>query len=210
MLDEIQLNLINLSQDINNSEVLIFQKNVAESFSEIAVAWRVIKNLGVQDNHPFTYPLRFDVSASDSYGNYTPRMQALEGQAYEVVRNRSGDVLQPDANNPSASSPLDVEVRNNLQTGGINASIFRDNKLLATKTNVSPAQKAVFRFKPRIFIGVVSQVVEGQVLDSAIVQQVNTEIDLLGISSADIVMTGGGGGPNATPFQFRLANINTV
>jgi hypothetical protein len=38
MLDKIKLNLINLSQDINNSEVLIFQKNVAESFGEIAVA----------------------------------------------------------------------------------------------------------------------------------------------------------------------------
>jgi hypothetical protein len=168
----------------------------------------VVKNLGVQDHHPFTYPLRFDVSAGDSYGNFTPQMQAFDGQAYEMVLSRSGDVLQP-AQTPS-SSPLDVEVRNNLQTGGISANIYRDKKLLATKTNVSPGQKAVFRFKPRIFIGVVSQIEEGQILDSAIVQQVNTEIDLLGISSADIVMSGGGGGPNATPFKFQLANINHI
>ena len=208
MLSEIKLNLINQSQDINNSEVLIFQKNVAESFDEIAVAWRVVKNLGTQYNHPFTYPLEFYVSAGDSFGNYTPKMEAAEGQAYEVVKDRSGDVLRP-ANTPS-SSPLDVEVRNNLQTGGISANIFRDGKLMATKTNVSPSQKAVFRFKPRIFIGVVSQIQEGQILDSAIVQQINTEIDLLGISSADIIMSGGGGGPNATPFKFQLANVNHV
>ncbi|MEM8963131.1 MAG: hypothetical protein AAGD38_16725 [Acidobacteriota bacterium] len=208
MLQEIKLNLINNSQDINNSEVLIFQKNVAESFSEISVAWRVIQNLGVQDHHPFTYPLNFFVSAGDSFGNFTPQLEAFEGQAYEVIKDRSGDVLRPSPF-PS-SSPLDVEVRNNLQTGGVSANIFRDGKLLATKTNVSPAQKAVFRFKPRIFIGVVSQVREGQILDSAIVQQVNTEIDLLGIKSADIIMTGGGGGPSATAFQFQLSNVNRV
>jgi hypothetical protein len=208
MLDRIKLNLINQSQDINNSEVLIFQKNVAESFDEIAVAWRVIQNLGTQDHHPFDYPLEFFVSAGDSYGNFTPQMRAVDGQAYEVVKDRSGDVLRP-ATTPS-TSPLEVEVRNNLQTGGISANIFRDGKKLATKTNVSPGQKAVFEFKPRIFIGVASQIQEGDILDSAIISQINTEIDLLGISSADIIMTGGGGGPSATPFKFHLENVNRL
>ena len=102
MLDRIKLNLVNQSQDINNSEVLIFQKNVAASFDEITVAWRVIKGLGFQDHHPFTYPLKFYVSAGDSYGNYTPKMEASEGLAYKMIKNRSGDVLQP-AEEPSSS-----------------------------------------------------------------------------------------------------------
>jgi hypothetical protein len=36
---------------------------------------------------------------------------------------------------------------------------------------------------------------------------VNTQISLLGISSADIVMTGGGPGPESPPFIFSLANV---
>lgn len=205
---KIQLNLINQSQDTNNSQVLIFSKNVAEDEGEVAVAWRVIKNLGLGDNHPFDYPLQFEVSAGDSWGNFTPAIQALDGQAYEMIKDNSGNVLR--LSQTPSTSPLDVEIRNDLKTGGISANIFRDDKLFATKTNVSPGQKAVFRFRPRIFIGVATQIQESQIVDSATVSQVNTEIDLLGISSADIVMTGGGGGPSATPFQFHLEHINNV
>ncbi len=205
--ENIKLNFINRSNDINNSEIVIFQKNVAEDFDEIAIAWRVIQNCGRNDNHPFNYPLNFKVCASDSYGNYTPKLTAYDGQAYEMVKDSSGDVLQL-AQTP-AVSPEEVEVKNNLSLGSINANIYRDGKLIAAKTNMAPGQKSVFQFHPRIYIGVVSQIEEGQVMNSAIIQQINTEINLFGIQSADIVMTGGGAGPNATPFNFKLENINS-
>ena len=37
---DIQLNFINNSNDVNNSEIVIFQKNVATDFDELAVAWQ--------------------------------------------------------------------------------------------------------------------------------------------------------------------------
>lgn len=205
-MDKIKLNFINRSQDQNNSSIVIFQQNVAEDFGEIAIAWKVIENCGRLDNHPFDYPLEFQVCASDSYGNYTPQMTAYDGEAYEMVKDGSGDVLRK-AGTP-ATANTEVEVRNNLQTGAINANIFRDGKLLAAKTNLAPGQKAVFQFHPRIYIGVVSQIAEGDVMDSAIISMVNSEINLFGIFSADIVMTGGGPGRGSTPFKFALENIN--
>lgn len=205
--ENIALNFINHSGDQNNSEIVIFQQNVAESFGEIAVAWKVIQNCGRGDNHPFKYPMNFEVCAADSYGNFTPRMTAFEGQAYDMVQDNSGDVLQLSQTN--ATSPNEVEVRNKLQQGSINACIFRDGRLLATKTNMAPGQKAVFEFHPRIYIGVVSQIQEGDIMSSAIISQVNTEINLFGITSADIVMTGGGPGRASTPFEFHLQNINS-
>jgi hypothetical protein len=42
---------------------------------------------------------------------------------------------------------------------------------------------------------------------SAVVSNINTELSLLGIKSADIVMTGGGPGASATPFAFSLENV---
>lgn len=205
-MENIRLNFINRSNDTNNSDVVIFQKNVAEDFGEIAIAWQVIKNCGRLDNHPFVYPMKFEVCSSDSWGNFTPQFTAYDGQAYEMVRDPSGDILRLGAK--PATSPIEVELQNNLPAGAINANIFRNGKLLAAKTNLAPGQKAVFEFHPRIYIGVVSQITEGQVMDSAIIQMINTEINLLGIASADVVMTGGGPGTTSSPFQFNLENIN--
>ena len=201
----IRLNLINRSQDVNDSSYVIFQRNVAESFGELAIAWMVIQSLGIQDNHPFTYPMQFQVGAGDAFGNFTPRFEATDGQVFEMVREASGNELRLSAE--PASSPKEVEIRNSLTEGAISGRIYRNGLLLAQKTNISPGQKAVFEFKPRIFIGAVSQIEQGQVMNSAILESINTEIDLLGISSADIIITGGGGGPEATEFKFTLANV---
>ena len=91
-------------------------------------------------------------------------------------------------------------------------SSFAANALidLFEKNNLDPQQMAVFEFKPTIWIGVVSQVEEGEVMNSAIISDINTELGLLGVASADIVMTGGGSGPNASAFEFHLQNIVSV
>lgn len=201
---DIQLNFINNSNDQNNSEIVIFQKNVATNFDELAVAWQVIKYCGPGDNHPFTFPTSMQVGASDSYGNYTPQLDAQHGQQFQMALTTSGDRLVPAG---SATSAKEVHVLNNLPKGAINASIYKAGKLLAIKTSVAPQQKAVFEFKPTLWIGVASQIVQGQVMNSAIISNINTELSLLGIASADIVMTGGGPGANATPLAFNLENV---
>lgn len=200
----VQLNFINRSNDTGNSQVVFFQKNVANDFDELAVAWLVIENSGVPDNHPFTFPMSMALSASDSWGNYTPQIRAENGQMYHVELTRSGDMLSPCG---PATSSKEVQVRNDMIKGAISANIYKDGRLLALKTNLAPGQKAVFEFKPTLWIGVVSQVTQGEVLNPAIMNDVNTELSLLGIASADIVLTGGGPGRNATPFQFKLENI---
>lgn len=203
---DIKLNFINKSQDTNNSSVVIFQQNVAPNFDEIAVAWKVIKNCGRLDNHPFNYPLNFEVSAADSYGNHTPQLTAQYGDLFEMVKDASGDILQ--LSSEPASSPNQTELDNNLTEGAIDANCYRDGKLCATTTSIAPGQKAAFEFQPKIYIGVASNIDEGEIINSAIVSQINTEINLEGITSADIIMTGGGSGSHATPFKFSLENIN--
>ena len=200
----IQLNFINRSNDLNHSQIVIFQKNVATDFDELAIAWHVIENCGVSDNHPFTFPLSMEVAASDSWGNYTPRLAARNGDMHHVVLTGSGDMLLPCG---QATRSREVQVRNDLSKGAINVSVYKDGRLLALKSGIAPGQKAVFEFKPTIWIGVVSQVVQGAVMNSAILSNVNTELSLLGIMSADIVMTGGGSGRNSPPFSFALENI---
>ncbi|HYW16012.1 MAG TPA: hypothetical protein VE891_07645 [Allosphingosinicella sp.] len=201
---DIQLNFINRSNDMNNSQIVIFQKNVASGYNELAVAWQVIQNCGLGDNHPFVYPQTMQVSASDSYGNYTPQLDAQPGDAFAVTCTGSGDTL---ARNGNATYPTEVQIQNGLQQGAINASIYKNGSMLALKTSIAPGQMAAFEFQPTIWIGAVSQVNQGQIMNSAIVETVNTELSLLGVAAADIVMTGGGPGRNSTAFQFTLQNV---
>jgi hypothetical protein len=201
---DIQLNFINASNDVNRSSIVLFQKNVSADFDEMAVAWHVIQNCGQGDNHPFVFPMAMAVGASDSWGNYTPQKTTTIGQMWEMYNNQTGDVLQGAG---SATSPTEVQVLNSLKTGAINASIYKGGKVLATKTSIAPQQKAVFQFKPTVWIGVTSEVVQGQVMNSAVISAVNTELSLLGLASANIVMTGGGAGPNSQPFSFTFDKV---
>ncbi|MEL7444831.1 MAG: hypothetical protein AAGK02_03345 [Pseudomonadota bacterium] len=201
---DIQLNFVNRSNDANNSEVVVFQKNAATNVEETAIAWQVIKNCGQGDSHPFMYPNTMQVAASDSYGNFTPQLDAQHGQQFAVKKTPSGDQLME---NGASSNAKELEVLNALDQGAINAYVYKSGKVIAQKTAIAPAQKAVFQFKPTLWIGVVSQVDEGAAINSAILSNINTELSLLGIASADIVMTGGGPGANATAFAFQLENV---
>lgn len=203
-MNKIKLNFINRSNDVNNSRIVICQKNIAESAHEETVAWTVIQNCGPMENHPFTVSATMQVSGCDSYGNYSPQLDANPGDLFAMLLTPSGDTLKPAG---TATSLHEIQVSNELSVGAVSANIYRDGKLLATKTGIAPSQKAVFEFKPSIYIGVVSNIEEGEVMNSAILSDINTEISLLGITSADIVMTGGGPGSTSTPFEFYLENI---
>jgi hypothetical protein len=201
---DIKLNFINLSNDANNSQIVIFQKNVSTDFDELAVAWKVISNCGRGDNHPFVFPIRTTLSASDADGNYMPQKLAQNGEVFSVSRVASGNVLSLAGASPSSR---EIQLRNDLRTGAITASVFKDNRLLAHKTGIVPGQKAVFEFKPTLWIGTASQIEQGKVMNSAVLSDINTELSLLGIARADIVMTGGGAGTSAVSYQFKLANV---
>ena len=116
----INLNFINRSNDANNSQIVIFQKNVATDFAETSIAWTVIQNCGQGDNHPFTYPITMAVGANDSYGNYMPQLPATDGELFHVSLTTSGDTL---SNAGQGTSSTEVQVRNDLAKGAIDASI---------------------------------------------------------------------------------------
>ena len=201
----IKLNLINRSSDVNNSDYVVFQENADTDVKVQTIAWKVVHNLGNGDNHPFVYSDGLKVSAKDANGNYMPQIKATPGSTYGVVMENSGHKLCQST--IPACTKTQTEVWNNLSKGSVDMQIYRDDRLLATKVNVPPGSKANFEFLPKLFIGVVSQVEEGDVMNSNVTVQYLQEISLLGITSADIVVTGGGAGVDATPFMFSLENV---
>ena len=196
----IKLNLINRSTDADNQKVVLFQKNKAADAKDYAVAWRVIRDLGREANHPFTYSLGITVCAEDSGGNYTPQLKALPGKKFSVMQAPTGSTLIP---NGKSETPHEIEISNSLSEGAISGVIFRDGLLLAAEPQVAPEEKAVFQLPPTLSIAVAPNVEEGQSMDKKAIPKDYTELPLQGISSADIIMTGGGD----VPVEFRLENI---
>lgn len=195
------LQLINNSNEPNSITVLIFQKNSSTAeYVELPVAWMVIRDLPQGDNYPFFFSDDLSVAASDSWGNFTPRFPVSVGQAYEMVSSASGDVLQ--LYPPGASNPEEIDVRNGLTLGAINAYLYRSGTLLAAKTNIPPCLKASFAFEPTIFLGVVSEMEPGQIIPPKALSAL-TEISLLGIQSGDIAITEG----VSAPYKFTLENV---
>ncbi len=204
---DIKLTYRDRSQDPHNSDILIFQRNEAPGFESITVAWKVIKNCGRDCYHPFVYPMGMSISARDSWGNFTEQMTATNGQLYQVTSNPSGHEL---THKGESSQSKEIQVKNALQKGSITACVYKDGRLLATKEGVAPNQLAVFQFKPTIWVGLANQIQEGQTINSAVLSSNFTELSLFGLASADIVMTGGGTGPDATSYQFKLENVTRV
>lgn len=200
---DVHLNFINQS-NADRTDIVIFQKNMASRSGNTAVAWLVIEDSVPGSHYPFIYSYTVEVTAIDENGHETRMIQANNGELYRVYSTSSGSDISEVAPVVNQAS---IQVKNDLQIGNIVANIYRDGKLLATKTAIAPQQKAVFQFNPTIWVGVVSQINQGEVINQAMLSDVITQISLLGITAADIIMTGGGIGPTAQPFNFALANI---
>jgi hypothetical protein len=202
-MNSIKLNLINRSNDANNSQIVIFQKNENADWNETSIAWYVIRNLGQNNYHPFEYSLAMTVSADDSYGNHTPQMAAENGQLFSMTMQPSGTVLAPAG---SSTNPTEVQCWNALDQGSIAANVYKGGRLLARVPNIVPGEQAVFQFLPKIYMSVLSNVQQGTEMNSADVTRNNVFLDLTGLASADIIMEGGGKGETATAYRFRLEN----
>ncbi len=194
----IRLNFINRSDDTDNSQIVVFAKTTTDP-----IAWTVIRNCGIGWNHPFVFPVATGLGVGDSDGNFSPVTPAADGQAFKVVRTSSGDALQVAG---LAGAPSIIQVENGLLDGPISALVYKAGRLFA-RAMVAPNTHAVFEFRPTLWIGAVSQMEQGAAMDPAVVAQIENEFSLLGIASADIVMTGGGSGPDAKPFAFALENV---
>lgn len=201
---DVKLNFINESNADQSDSVVIFKKNVTESFDELAVAWKVIKNCGVGWREEFTIPMNYEVNALDDYDNVLGAATASDGDCFVVQHTSSGKILKLDASDEEHNQ---IRLRNELREGAITVNIYKNGKLLAIKKNLLPQQEAVFEFDPTIWIGVVEGVEEGETMNSAIVSNVDTQLSLLGVKSADIVMTGGGPGKTAEAFKFQMENV---
>jgi hypothetical protein len=189
-----------------SNAIVIFQKNVGSSGipAETCIAWTVVV-VPFEGSVAIPVPSETTVAASDAYGNATPQLTAQNGNRFDMISSPAGNQLQ--LSSQSASDPQVVEVCNELPVGAINAMMYRDNCLLARKTGFGPGQKAVFAFEPTLCFSFSTQIRPGDMLDATVTADPVLQLSLTGISSADLVMTGGGTGSSAQPYRLTLLDV---
>lgn len=200
---DVQLTFINRSATPGKLRILIFVKNAATGWDDVATAWLVFES-GQGERYPFVFPAAISIAASDSFGNFTPQLPAQPGDRFEMTLTGSGAQLA----RAGVSAERDqVQMVNGLPRGAINASIYKDGRLLAVKYGVVPQQRAAFAFEPVLWITVAQEVEAGDPVDSAITQGA-TALSLLGVASADIVLSGGGDtASRMAAYRFSLENV---
>jgi len=201
-----RLNLVNAGVGLEGTEIVLYQKNYLRQIEghgpSINIAWRQIRNCNYGWHHPFIYSYDIEVAISDDYGNYSPRIPVKNGQVFEIRPIASGRCL---ALAPRQKTSAQVKVINKLSRGSYTVNIFRSGSVIARQTSVSPNQSVVFDFNPSIWIGTQKAIENISYITPYIPQENDIEIPLMGIKSADIIMSGG----VSNPLVFALANINS-
>lgn len=204
---ETKFNFINQTTGAPNANVVIFQKNVALGSDGSAIAWRVLKNTAGGWQTEFVVPTDCKVAASDSDGKETSHLAAKKGDKFIIKKEHDKEVIKLHG---KAFDPQSIEIENGLSSEQINAKVYKEGKLLAELNHGAPGQTAVFKFEPSIWIGVFGDVPQGGIIKPARMDYFPTEISLLGIKSADIIMENPKGTTDDRQFTFNLENIVPV
>jgi hypothetical protein len=176
--------------------VVVFQKNAADPFGDTAIAWQIVPHTSPGSESVIDFDEELSAGANDAHGGYLPPHDIAPGQALSVTAAPSGELFAAPV--PATAAGI-VQVRNGLPNRPIEAAIYRSGRLLARKTRLQPGDTAAFRFDREIRIGV-APVVEGQVMNAAMLAGLDTCFALDGFEAATIVMRGGGD----APYRFEM------
>ncbi|MGH1387828.1 hypothetical protein [Kordia sp.] len=192
MARDIQITYINKSMNKDLPTVFVFTKNETPTFDTLkeGIAWRTIPDIGRGSASSFVFPLDTEVDATWNDGiNRTQVLPANIGRRYTVSKDETGVVLQANGN---ASDTKSIDVNNDINIqNGISASLYKDGKLMLSKKIVGYGQKATFVLKPKLYWGIASEIQEGELLNSAVLNTDHFfEMNLEGVSEAVVSLNG--------------------
>lgn len=167
--------------------VVLFQRNAADRFGDSAIAWRIVAGLLPGEHVEIDFPTALAAGAHDSLGGHLPQHAIAPGQALSVTEAPSGELFAAPV---PATAADQMQVRNGLPNRPIDAGIYRGACLLARRARLQPGDMAAFAFEPRLWIGA-APVVQGQVMNAAMLDTLTTSFALDELAHAAIVVRGG-------------------
>ncbi len=189
MTTDIKITYINKSDNRDNPEVLVFMKPTESDLAAYSIAWQVIKNIGYNAWHKFTYTIDTSVVVTwDNGKSGTLPFDTTIGKNY-ALKNTAGGFALEEKGEANAGNEFDVINKVNTP-GGISVIAFKDGKPIATKHHVAKNEKAEFVLHPKLYFGVTTEYEVGDTIDSAVMSEDFKEINLEGLSEVTVEMRG--------------------
>lgn len=188
----VQITYINKSMNKDLPKIFVFTKNETPTFDALkdGIAWKVIEDVGRESSCNFTFPINTEVAAAWDNGTcLTKQMISNIGSAYVVKKDDTGIVM---TNNGVAGDTKSIDVMNEVHVdNGVSVQFFKDNRIMMTKQIVGYGQKATFVLHPKLYWGVASEIQEGELISSAVLNSDHfQEVNLENLSKLTISLNG--------------------
>lgn len=192
MSSNVQITYINKSMNKDLPKIFVFTKNETPTFDALkeGVAWKVIEDVGRESSCNFNFPIHTEVAAAWDGGTcLTKQMVSNIGSSYAVKKDDTGIVL---TGNGNAGDTKSIDVVNEVHVdNGVSVQFFKEGKVMMTKDIVGYGQKATFVLHPKLYWGVASEIQEGELLSSAVLNSDKFhELNLENISKVTISLNG--------------------
>ena len=199
---KIGITLINEASVDETPDIVLYQKNIGPNQVTNTIAWRVVEHLATGNQHSFEIDTDYQLGAVGTDGKQIAPVDAKPGQIWNVEKTASGEQLVLNEDPPSGAKYYTIQ---NLNSKGSIIGEIYNNGLLIAKTNIlDPEQNGTFEFDGNYSIGAIEVIKEGEVLNAAALSETQRIFNFTGIVTANIIMTGGGIGPNAMPYKFTM------
>ncbi len=192
MSNSVKITYVNESANQDLPKVFLFLKNEIPTFDALrdGVAWRVIEDVGYRSSCEFVYPIETSVCASWNHNTCrTALLDSSIGKRYIVDEDDTGITI---LSSGDAGDTRSIDIVNNVHVSdGISADLYKDGKLMMRKNIVAYGQKATFVLHPKLYVGLASEIQEGALLSSAVLNSDHfQELDLEGLSELTFALTG--------------------
>lgn len=126
----------------------------------------------------------------DDSGHVCEQHLTDEGQHWDIIHSKTRDWMILTG---YAAKREQIEIKNALPRESVAAQIYKDGRLLAVFPALPPKQTAAFRFEKTLCVGLTTDPIkEGAMIREPSFPQGVTELSLVGLTQADLILTGQG------------------
>jgi hypothetical protein len=124
------------------------QENISNTDNKVGVTNQKINDTE-QVPKKITFPVTLEVRVLTEDGTHkTQQLASQVGQSYTLSESNAEIILEASGN---ASDDSTIEIHNKLTTGAIDASVYKDGKLLLKENVNAQKQKVSFVLRPKMF-----------------------------------------------------------
>ncbi|HEU5435508.1 MAG TPA: hypothetical protein VFU95_03750 [Telluria sp.] len=196
------LTVLNRRTDGGASQLVLFKKNSAAGIDDAVLAWKVLRCPAGRDAR-VVVPFTQQVGVFDPRGTHAGLESAFAGDHFNVADAAPGSPPGPllaRGAGGAAIGPNMVGVHNGTADGLLDVVLYKDGRPLCRQGALAPGVTMVFEVLPYLHIAACAGIAEGGPVDAATIGAA-MRISLLGLKSADLILTGTAGNT-----EFKLVN----